>query len=384
MRRFAVLICMLLALGSNLSMANAQDKSDRDSARSRWESLSKAEQAEMRSRYERLKSLPADERKVLQRRASRLGEMAKRLYRGLDEVTRKRLDSLDSDQRRTLLNEMVAEEAREASQRVLSSLPEELRKRVESANPTDREKFLRDYRRSTSSRLSHGMQKLGLELGISKKKMQSWGDLPEDQRRAKFMELLKRKVVSAVNRDGLPKDLDGATWESLAVLPPDDFLLAFRRLRESYPELCEILGQHSGSKSHHLFRAMRPSPEGRLELSGLPKEEREKQLSAKRRTSVMAVIREEKHLEGEALKELEGLDDEQFFQRVRKLLFKHGMGRRRGAGGSGKPGAEQRGSERRGSRSDGGQGAREHGAGRREGPARNGGGDRSRERDGER
>lgn len=364
MKRFAVLICMLLALGLNLSVANAQDKSDRASARSRWESLSKAEQAEMRSRYERLKKLPPAERQALQRRASRLGEMSKRLYRGLDEVTRKRLDSLDSAQRRTLLNEMVAEEAREASQRVLFSLPEELRKRVESASSKDREKFLRDYRRSTSSRLFQGMQKLGPELGISKSKMRSWGQLPEDQRRAKFMELLKRKVVGAVKRDGLPKGLDEAGWKRLTTLTPSDFLVAFRRLRESHPELCKILGQRSEDRSHSLFRAMRPSPEERLELSGLPKEEREKRLSAKRRTAVMAVIREEKHLEGEALKELEGLDDKQFFQRVRKLLFKHGMGRHRGPGG---PGAEHRGSERRGSRPEGTDGSR-RGQGQRGGP----------------
>ncbi|MFT7680475.1 MAG: hypothetical protein ACI8QC_004481, partial [Planctomycetota bacterium] len=333
MKRLAVMFSVLLVLGLNLSLANAQEQADRASARSRWESLSKTEQAELRSRYERLKKLPEAEREALSRRAQRLGELAKRLYRGLDEVTRERLDGLDPAQRRTLLHEMVAEEAREASQRVLSTLPETLRERVESANPKDREKFLRDYRRSTSSRLAHGMQKLGPELGISKSKMQGWSELPEDQRRAKFMELLKRKALKAVEREGLPKGLDEAAWKRIGALSPADFLTAFRRLRESHPELCQVFGSRSENKTHHLFRAMRPSPEERLELSGLPEEEREKRLSAKRRVAVMAVIREEKHMQGAELKELEGLDDKQFFQRVRKLLFTHGKGRRHGSEG---------------------------------------------------
>ena len=346
MRGFAVLLSMLLVFGLNLSLAQAQDAGDRASARSRWESLSKAEQAELRSRYERLKKMPQAEREALTRRAQRLGEMARRLHRGLDKLTRKRLDGLEPTQRRTLLHEMVAEEAREASQRVLSSLPEELRKRVQAATPEDRGKFLRDFRRSTSSRLARGLERLGPEFGISESKVQAWVKLPEDQRRAKFMELLKRKVVSAIKRDGLPEGFDKAGWKRLTALPPADFLVAFRRLRESHPELSKILGGRPGGSPHHLFRAMRPSPEERLELSALPQEERAKRLGTKRRAAVMAVIRKEKHVQGEALKELESLDDKHFFQRVRRLLFKHGGGRHRGSdgrGGSGGRGVEQHG-----------------------------------------
>lgn len=314
-------------------------------ARERWEALGPRERAEMRERFARLKEMPDSEREQLERRAKRLDAMARGVYERLDDKTRERLDSLAVERRRTLLHEMVGEEARTAAERMLGSMPEELRQRVEAASPADRERFLREFRKKHAGRVDHGLAKLGMELGVDEAVRKAWSELPEEGRRAKLMELAQRKILVEVAKDGLPQGVDPKRWKRLTKMPPEAFHDAFRQLREVHPEWPGFAGRgqrgpgnrangerrgsrrgEGGSRGEgnsargRVMRSMHPNPEMRLEFADLPADQRRAAVDKRRREEVARVIAEEKIFDEAARKRLDAMEDGAYLDEVRQLL----------------------------------------------------------------
>lgn len=342
--RWILVACLVCAASMRPTFGQEPNADDR---RARLEAMSEAERAKFLQFVERMKALPEAERSALRRRAKHLDSMRRRVYADLDPKTRARIDSLSPERRRAILKDMVREEADESGQRLLKSLPEPMRKRLEEATPADRERYLKDFRRRGMDR---GIAKIGLEMGVAQAELEVWKSQPEDARRARFLDLMQSRILSAAKVEDLPKGIDENLWKRIAGMSAPDFMHTFRRLVRSHPELEAWAGRgslrapeergrgrHSSQRGKlnggavRLTRALRVSAEERLKLAELPEAQRIAKQDLMRREAATRVIREERMLAADEVAKMESLSDKAFFDLVRaKLLgWRKNSGRRR-------------------------------------------------------
>jgi hypothetical protein len=301
--------------------------------RKRFESLSEEKKQALRQRLERLKELPAQERQNLRAQASQLEDMSRRVYRNLADLNRERLDSLPADKRQDLLREMALAEVRDMGHRILRKLPQAERERLEAAEPQERQRLLLELRHQMDLRIGQTIERMAPELGFSAEQVKKLNDLPADERRGKFLHVVKRRCTQYVDRKGLPKGMQAERWGRVQQLPPDEFYLALLNLRREFPGLARAMKPKPGSDSEastprtspdlqRLRRAMEAhlDPTERLELAEKGHVERERELKSRGRKRAMAALDKGGHVTGEDLKRLEVLPDEAFFTLVRRFL----------------------------------------------------------------
>ena len=307
--------------------------SNKADLRKRFESLSEEQKQALRQRLERLKKLPEQERQDLRAQASQLEDMSRRVYRNLADRNRERLDSLPADKRQDLLREMALAEARDMGQRILRKLPQEERERLEAAEPQERQRLLLELRHQMDRRIGQTIERMAPELGFSAEQVKGLNDLPSDERRGKFLQVVKRRCTQYVDRKGLPKGMQAERWGKVQQLPPDEFYLALLNLRREFPGLARAMKPKPGSDSEgstprtspelqRLRRAMEAhlDPTERLELAEKGRVERERELKSRGRKRAMAALDKGGYVTGEDLKRLEILPDEAFFTFVRRIL----------------------------------------------------------------
>jgi hypothetical protein len=301
--------------------------------RKRFESLSEEQKQALRQRLERLKKLPAQERQELRAQAGQLEDMSRRVYRNLADRDRERLDSLPADKREDLLREMALAEARDMGHRILRKLPQEERERLEAAEPQERQRLLLELRHQMDRRIGQTIERMAPELGFSEEQVKRLNNLPSDERRAKFLQVVKRRCVQFVDRKGLPEGMQAKRWERIQQLPPDEFYLALLNLRREFPGLARAMNPKPGSDSEWSVPRLSPElqrvrramevhldPTERLELAEKGRVERERELKVRRRKRAMAALHKGGYVTGEDLKRLEILPDEAFFALVRRFL----------------------------------------------------------------
>jgi hypothetical protein len=299
--------------------------------RKRFESLSEEQKQALRQRLERLKKLPAQERQDLRAQAGQLEDMSRRVYRNLADGDRERLDSLPADKRQDLLREMALAEARDMGRRILRKLPQEERERLEAAEPQERQRLLLELHHQMDGRIGQSIERMAPELGFSAEQVKKLNALPSDERRGKFLQVVKRKCIQYVDRRGLPEGLRPGRWEKVQQLPPDEFYLALLNLRREFPGLARAMKPKPGSdkgvpkpspEMQRVRRAMEAhlDPTERLELAEKGRAERERELKARRRKRALAALDKGGYVGGDDLKRLEALPDEAFFALVRRFL----------------------------------------------------------------
>lgn len=328
MPRFFVALLLFAAFGvaaglgaTPLPGPTVAPEVDRAVAEVRWRSMTPAERAEMERRYARFATMNSAERANLRRRAERLDTLTTRLYRSLEPDVRRRVDRLAPEQRRTVLREMVAQEAHETSQRILRKLPVEVRARVENATPEDRARYLRDYKRK-ALRVDRGLERLGPDIGMTEVDIERLKAMPEPVRRGKFLELVQRRFDKWVERHDLPEGLTEEGWQHVRAMPPPEFLSAVMRLRELHPEFGNFPVRGTGSRAglRRLLSVLRLPPQAYLDSAELPAEERRARREHMKRELAMQVIREEQLVDEESLAGLETATNLRFFVEVRTLL----------------------------------------------------------------
>ncbi|HJM56082.1 MAG: hypothetical protein CMJ98_06540 [Planctomycetes bacterium] len=306
----------------------ASSKADQ---RKRFESLSEEQKQALRQRLERLKKLPAQERQDLRAQAGQLEDMSRRVYRNLADGDRERLDSLSADKRQDLLREMALAEARDMGRRILRKLPQEERERLEAAEPQERQRLLLELRHQMDGRIGQSIERMAPELGFSAEQVKKLNALPSDERRGKFLQVVKRRCIQYVDRRGLPEGIRPEHWDRVQQLPPDEFYLALLNLRREFPGLARAMKPKPGSdksapkpspEMQRVRRAMEAhlNPTERLELAEKGRVERERELKGRRRKRVLAALDKGGYVAGEDLKRLEALPDEAFFALVRRFL----------------------------------------------------------------
>lgn len=301
--------------------------------RKRFESLSEEQKQALRQRLERLKKLPAQERQNLRTQAGQLEDMSRRVYGSLADRDRERLDGLPADKRQELLREMALAEVRDMGHRILRKLPQEERERLEAAEPQERQRLLLELRHQMDRRIGQTIERMAPELGFSAEQVKKLNELPSNERRAKFLHVVKRRCTQYVDRKGLPEGVQAKRWERIQQLPPDEFYLALLNLRREFPGLARAMNPKPGSGSEriasrlspelqHVRRAMEVhlDPTERLELAGKGRVERERELKVRQRKRAMAALDKGGYVKGEDLKRLEALSDEAFFTLVRRFL----------------------------------------------------------------
>ncbi|HIF41445.1 MAG TPA: DUF3106 domain-containing protein [Planctomycetes bacterium] len=301
--------------------------------RKRFESLSEEQKQALRQRLERLKKLPAQERQELRAQADQLEDMSRRVYRNLADRDRERLDSLSADKRQDLLREMALAEARDMGRRILRKLPQEERERLEAAEPQERQRLLLELRHQMDSRIGQTIERMAPELGFSAEQVKKLNNLPSDERRGKFLHMVKRRCTQYVDGKGLPEGLEAERWEEVKQLPPDEFYLALLNLRRKFPGLARAMNSKPGPDSEGSARRLSPEmqrvrrameahldPTERLELAEKGRVERERELKSRGKKRAMAALAKGGYVMGEDLKRLEALPDEVFFTLVRRFL----------------------------------------------------------------
>lgn len=296
--------------------------------RSRWGALTEGERDRLRERYVEFNQLDPSEKESVHRRAQRLDELARQLYRSLDDEDRGRLDALGVEKRREILREMAVESASEQGQRIMALLPSRDRDRLLRATPEDRKLFFLDFEKRQARRLDEVIQELGPQY-LEEMEPARLNRLGAKERREKFLEIFKNRIVRWVANRGLPEELPKRHWSAMARMAPHEFRLAWERARKKYG--VEGLKPRKEAKDplRRLIGAMQADQEGaRLELSSLEPRERRAQLHRLQQSRILAVAKE---LNEEGLlrdDELAGLVEaggsERFHGRLRQLVSELG------------------------------------------------------------
>ncbi len=290
--------------------------------RQRWEALSEKERARLRERFAELERLSPEERDRMQRRAKRLGEIARHLYRSLDEDERAKLDQLDPDKRREVLREMAAEHARKMGQRILALLPAEDRERLLRARPEDREIFFLEFRQRQLRRLDEIIRRQAKNY-LSDAERERLAGLSQAERRAKYLDFYKRHVRHWVAEHGLPDGVTPERWKALQEMPPIVFNLAWERIRERQGLPSAMRPEQATPGARRLFEAYWAGEErDRIDLEQLDPQERVQRQELWRKRRVLAVAREleaEGILRPEELRMLQTADPAQLITSLRRL-----------------------------------------------------------------
>ena len=303
---------VILALGGPLVLALAAgaalverdesglrrpDAAELDDLHGRWAALSESERDRYRARYAELASLQPEERARITERVRRLDELARMVFGSLDPRTQERLLALDAAKRRELLREMAVDEAGAMGQRILERMSADDRARLEQASEADRLRFLVEFRRRQDQRLEESIHGMAAEIGMSEEELARLETLLPDQRRARFLEIVKRRILHLVEQRGLPEGITAQRWEHASALEPREFYLAVLRLQVD-PRTRLPLGKRPPAEEtgwERVRRALRPEDdhEARLELAHLSVAERRTQVRARRRAELVEILREE-------------------------------------------------------------------------------------------
>jgi len=330
------LVPVILALGSTLALAIAArverdenglsrpDAAELEDLHDRWAALSEAERDRFRARYAELASLQPEERARITERVRRLDELARMVFGSLDPRTQERLLALDGPKRRELLREMAVDEARAMGQRILERMSADDRARLEQASEADRLRFLVEFRRRQDKRLEESIVDMAAEIGMSEEELARLANLLPEQRRARFLEIVKRRILRIVEQRGLPEGITSQRWGHASALEPREFYLAVLRL-QSDPRTRLPLAKRPPAEDagwERVRRALRPEDdhEARLELAHLSVAERRTQVRARRRAELVAILSEEGLFDETLLQASRELPDAAFLIEVRNRL----------------------------------------------------------------
>lgn len=294
--------------------------------RARWNSLTEGERERLREHYAEFEQLSSAEKQRVHRRAKRLDELARQVYRSLEDDVRAELDGMGKDKRRELLREMAVERAGEMGRRILTLLPPADRTRLLAASEEDREMFFLEFEQRQAKRLDRVVREYGSEF-LSEAQVARLDELGPRERRAQFLELYKRRVARWVTNRGLPESISEQRWARLLEMPPSEFRQAWERVRERYGVDAPTRRSRPSGPMQRLIAAIQGDESEHLALSELEPEERQATLRARQRERVLAVARDlhsQGVLDDDQVAELLAVDDEQYHAYLRSLAAKLG------------------------------------------------------------
>lgn len=290
----------------------------------RWNSMSELERDRFRSRFETLEGLDPESQKRVAVGIRRLDEMARLVFNSLDTRTRGRLLGLDAAKRLELLREMAVAEARDMGQRVLANLPPADRERLENATQAERLEFLIQFRRDQDARLEQTMDAMAEEVGMGASELASLRELRPDERRVRFLELVRRRVARIVEQRGLPDSIRPEYWRRALALGPREFYLVVQRLQRN--ESTRLPLGRRGRPGRSPWVAVRRAlvadldPETRIELADLPPGVRDGRVRGVRRAAALDVLLREDLMDEAELEELDRHGDAAFFEELRARI----------------------------------------------------------------
>lgn len=299
-----------------------------DEGRARWEQLSEGERQDLRARYEEFSELEVSEQYSLHFQGQRLDEMARKIYAGLEEEARTKVNELTPAKRRRLLRELATHQASERSQRILDLMSVEDRSRLEQATETDRRRFFNEFEERQRRRLDAVIRDQG-PLYFSPAELERLNELPYQDRRSEFLRILKRRTVQWIRETGLPEGVPQERWDTLRSLEPDEFWFAWRSTARAHG----VTGPNPERALQPRRRLVHAFQSGgstavRIELSGLEPEERKQRLIASQREKVVEVAQilfDEGHMTEADFALLRDCVDQRFNYRVREVISRLGV-----------------------------------------------------------
>ncbi len=295
-----------------------------DAARERWERLSPVEQARMRERFERLRSMSAPERASLEDRARYIAEAVRHVEERLSPEQRERLAKVEPGSRRALLRDLALLEGGDRAWRARGQMPAALRERFESVSPEQRARMLFEFERRMRERGREQVRDLLCKrFGLSHEEWERIDALPEAER---MLEIAKLKRA-ARGPEGEHGERSGPSDEAIAA-----------RMK--------------------LLSAARPRPSDHLRYADRSTAERRELVAKIVRERVLTVLREQRQTSPAEIEALDAMSLDEFRRAIRDRLE---MGREHhGPHGDGLRGD---GSHGEGQRVDGAHGDGPHGDG---------------------
>jgi hypothetical protein len=275
---------VLFALTSALT--SAAPAFQLDAARERWERLTPAEQARLRERFDRLRSMPERERATLEDRAKYLAEAMRHVAERLTPEQRERLARIDPDRRRALLRDLAMLEGGDRAARGRAELPQAWREKLERLPPEQRARMHFEVERRMRER---GREQVGELLskrfGLSPEELARIDALPEPER---MLEIAKLKRA-ARGPEGERGERGGPTDEAIAA-----------RMK--------------------LLSAARPRPADYLRYADIPTADRRELVARIVRERVLTVLREQRLATPAEIAALDALSLDDFRHAVRERL----------------------------------------------------------------
>lgn len=188
MRLVRLLLTIVIALLAS-SSAIAGDRT-LDAARARWETLSPKEQARLRERFDRLRSMPERDRAVLEDRARSFTDALHRVETKLEPADRERIQRLDPERRRALLHDLALVEGGDRFAKAHGSTPEAWRARFERLPAEERGRILGEMREKARRPAREKLgEMLARKFDLSREEIARIEALSEEERAAEFLRL---------------------------------------------------------------------------------------------------------------------------------------------------------------------------------------------------
>ncbi|MEW6073426.1 MAG: DUF3106 domain-containing protein [Planctomycetota bacterium] len=278
-RRLLLAVAGLLAVFATPAVGQNEAR-DLERNRARWENMSEEERAVMRERFEKLRQMRPEEREALREVARGLRQLEDGLRkappRELEEWMRRHPHPGDRERE---VRRYLREHAGEFGGPLRERIPPEVRARLEGASPAERALLAREHFRARCggrdrSGVDHALRGLARELDLPEEGVERFLSLPPDEQLAKVLELRRRLVRRAVEKNGLPPGLSAEEWRGMESLPDHEFFFRLRAFDSHLPGPFPRSGRPGGWGPRGEHGGRRDGPDRRDEpgrpAGGLP------------------------------------------------------------------------------------------------------------------
>ena len=208
-----------------------------DERRAAWEKLDPEEQAALRERYERLRTMSPEERERALALARRMRREAEATLRSLDPAERAEIEALGPAERKRVLRSLIADRARMMATRLQAHLTDAERAELESADAIERSRVLARARTRIMEQLPGKARRMAEGLRLSPREVERLSSADPEELRTAMIALARRRAAQVAAKQGLPEGVTQAEWDRVLALPDSQFVRALQRLRATHPEL---------------------------------------------------------------------------------------------------------------------------------------------------
>lgn len=306
------------------ALARAEDAADE--RRAAWEKLDPDEQAALRERFERLRTMSPEERERTLALARRMRREAEATLRSLDPAERAEIEALGPAERKRVLRSLIADRARMMATRLQAHLTDAERAKLEGADAIERSRVLSRARTRIMEQLPGKARRMAEGLRLSPREIERLSSADPEELRKAMIAIARRRAAQVAAKQGLPEGVTRAEWDRVLALPDSQFVRALQRLRATHPELgvparrVERSRRRQSELASQLRSLGTPSTRDRLSAPSASERSQSRRAVLRNRAKIEGLVERRMQLPADVVQAVRELGDDAFVSLHRRLL----------------------------------------------------------------